>query len=151
MVLLESTLNGARFRHEVLHEARCAAVGNAQHVVHHENLAVGIRACADPNDRHVQRFGHCFAQAGGHALQQNHRGACLDQHCRIVDDLLGLCRFAALHFIATQLVNGLRRQTQMGAHRYTAARQFAYAVGHPRFALYLDQFRACSHERRAIF
>src|SRR6478752_3414873 len=57
--------------HEVAYEAWLAPGRDIEHVVGHENLSVGIRTCADADDRHVQRGGDLFAQAGGDALQQH--------------------------------------------------------------------------------
>src|SRR5688572_27015444 len=62
---LDVLLQGVEIRtgavHEILHEARLAARGDVEHVVQHQDLAVGVGPGADADHRHFERLGDALA------------------------------------------------------------------------------------------
>src|SRR5690554_2543310 len=150
METAEGTGNVLGLGHVVFDEARRAAVGDAQDVVHDKNLAVGVGSGADADDRYVQGFSNGTSQAGGYALEQDNRSAGFDQGAGIRKDRISLLSIAPLHLVAAQLMDGLGRQAQVGTHRYATAGQLAHAFGHPRFTLDLDDFGPRAHQGSGV-
>jgi hypothetical protein len=64
----------------------------------------------------------------------------------ILQQTLGI----ALHAVSTQLVDRLRGEPDMTAHRDAALDQEAHRVGHGRAALELDDLRSGNHEPGGI-
>lgn len=66
-VVLHRRADIAALRQEVLGEFWRVAAGDAEGVVHHQDLAVGAVAGADADDRNGERFGDLACQLGRHA------------------------------------------------------------------------------------
>ena len=59
---------------KILHESRRAPHCDSEHIVKHENLSIDVGACADPDDRHIQRVGHRLTEFVRHAFEQHDIG-----------------------------------------------------------------------------
>ena len=124
--------------------------GDAKGVVHHQDLTVGHVACANTNHRNRQGFSNTLRQLNRHALQHQQLGACGFQRQGIIKQRLGGVT-AALHFISTKDVDGLRRQAQMAAHRHGALGEHLHRIHQPGAAFNFDHVSASTHDRCRVF
>src|SRR5215469_13320533 len=83
--------------HEVTHEARLAPGGDVEHVVGDEDLAVGVGAGADPDDRHVELPGDRLAECRRDAFEQYDVGPGGFQASRLIQQPRGRLALAPLH------------------------------------------------------
>ena len=140
-------LDAAAAGEEVLREFRRARI-QAQHVVQHQHLAGTVGAGADADGGNRQRLGDGPAQRGRHHFQHDQAGTGCFQRTRIGDQLRGGRFLAPLHLVAAELVDRLRQQTEVRAHRNAALRQEGDGVDHHRAAFQLDHVRARRHQPR---
>src|SRR6188768_2914931 len=82
--------------HEIPDEPRLAPRGDVEHVVQHEDLAIGVRSRADADDRHVERLGDLLAELRRNAFEQHDVRARGLQRLRAVDHALRRRFVAAL-------------------------------------------------------
>src|SRR5688500_18977373 len=98
---LDVTLQRVEIRtgavHEILHEARLAAGGDVEDVVQHQDLAVGVRAGADADHRHLERRGDALAELRRNAFEQDDVGARGLERLGAVEHALRGGLVAALH------------------------------------------------------
>ena len=66
----------ARLGKEILGKFRNVAAGNAESVMHHQDLPIGDVARADADHRNGQGFGDAFRQGDRDALQHQQLRAC---------------------------------------------------------------------------
>ena len=92
-------------------------VVDAEHIVHHQNLSVAIRAGADADDRRLQFPRQAPPQRLRHILGQHHVGAVRDAFVRLAHQRVGLRRLFTLAPQAAEFVHRLRAQPDMRAHR----------------------------------
>lgn len=91
-----------------------AAGGHGEHVLDHEDLAVGAGARADADgEGRGELLCDVGAQVGGHALEDDGKGAGLLEREGVGDELLGCLGALALDLEAAEGVDGLRRQADV--------------------------------------
>src|SRR5690242_10645802 len=109
-------------------------IEQAQHVVNHQHLAIATNAGTDPDGRNRETPGDFLGQIHRHAFQHDRERAGFFHRQRIAQYRLASLLVAALNFITTKLMYGLRREADMAhdrdaglherfdgfAHRYAA-------------------------------
>lgn len=78
---------------------------DAQHVVHHEYLAVYTAARTDTDDGNRQLLGYSGCQCGRNFFEYKPEATYLFEQMGIFDELLGLGLFAGTHGISAELVD----------------------------------------------
>src|SRR5712692_1207980 len=92
-----------------LHELRRLAGGEAEEVVEHQHLAVGLRPSADADGRDTNGARHPSRQDRRHPFQHQAESPGLLQRLRVGQDAIGLGLALALYLEAAHLVHELRR------------------------------------------
>src|SRR5690348_8243993 len=106
-VALESVEVIARAFHEITYEARLPAGGDIQHVIGDKNLAVGVGARTDTDDRHVELRSDGLAERCRDAFEQHDIGAGGFQAPRLIEEPRSGLALAALVAKAAGLVHRL--------------------------------------------
>ena len=88
-------------------------------------------------------------QRGRHHLQHDQAGTGGFQRARVGDQLRGGGILASLHPVAAELVDRLRQQAEMRAHRNAALGEEGDGLDHHRAAFQLDHVRARRHQPRS--
>ena len=145
-VVLHCRADIAALRQEVLGELRRMAAGDAEGVVHHQDLAVGAVAGADADDRNGQRFGDLARQLGRHAFQHQQLNTGQFQILRVLQQLFGGQFVTSLYLIAAEHVDRLRRQAQVAAHRHCALGEHFHRVAQPAAAFQFHHVGAGAHQ-----
>ena len=133
----DGALYGAGDRPELFHELGHPG-GEAQHVLHDQDLPVTGSRCPDADGRD----GGLARDAGGkglrHGLEHDGKGTCLGHDPRILLDRRPLVLGAPLRLEAAEHVDGLRRQADVGHHRHAPLGEKADGLGHAPSAFELD-------------
>lgn len=95
------------FGQEVLGELGHITGGDAEGIVHHQDLAVGGRASTNADHRDPQCLGDALGQGDRHALEHQQLDAGFLQAERLTVDLLGLILVTPLHLEAAKHMDGL--------------------------------------------
>jgi len=122
---------------KIAHKPRRASLGDVQHVVQDEYLAIGARTRADTDDRHVQLARDRLAQFVRHALEQHDVGTGILESRRGGNHRLRLRAVAPLHLEAADLVHGLRLEPEVCADRDIVTREMLDDLELPVAALVL--------------
>ena len=105
---------------ERLGEARRARLVEAEHVVHHEHLAVALGAGADADSRDCDARSYFARQRRRHALDHDRKCARGFERGGVLEQSLAasgsVARFAALHAMPAHPMDRLRRQPDMTHH-----------------------------------
>ena len=94
-----------------------------------------------------RRWQICLREFHRNAFEQQDARAGFFENQRFFDDRVRLIRVAALHAIAADPVDRLRRQAHVRAHRYAAFGQQPARLGEPRAAFEFYDVRAGAHQR----
>src|ERR1700737_1147682 len=107
-------------------------------VLDDEHLSIAMRSRADADGRHAERFGHSLTEDARNALEDDREGASVFQCLGVFEDLLRRLVTATLDTHATELVDELRRQSQMAHHRDAHRGQGFRVADDAPAALHLD-------------
>src|ERR1700728_3948906 len=130
---------------------RPAAGGDVQHVVEHQNLAVGVGARTDADDRHVQLRGDRLAELRRNAFEQHDVRTGRLQTLGFIEQPRGRFALATLDAESAGLVRRLRLEPQVGADRDVVAGQKLDDLGLAAAALELHHLRtALLHESHGV-
>ena len=121
----------------------------AEEVVPDLHLAVALRAGADADGRDVELLGDDARDVDGHRLEDDGVGAGFLQGHGVVQQADGGGGRLALHLVAAELVDRLRRQAEVAHHRDAGLDEQAHRLGDARAALQLDGLRAALLEHAA--
>src|SRR5882762_8221708 len=97
-------------------EFRSLVEGEAKHIVHYQDLAVAVRAGTDPDGGDAQLAGDLRGEFAGHGFENDGEGACGFHGAGVAQQLLGAIGGLALHAVAAQRVDGLRREADVAHH-----------------------------------
>ena len=121
-----------------LHKARARAGANAEQVVPHEHLPVGLATGTDADGRDPDAFGDGSGNLGRYAFKHEREGAGGFHSDRILNQLQRSVGCAALRAEAAERGRTLGRQAEMTHHRNPRTNDRADAVEGWSSALYLD-------------
>lgn len=117
------------------------AAVQAQHVVHHQHLAIAAGAGTNADGGHAERGADLGGDRRGHAFQHDQAGTGVDHGLRVAAQLLA--GFAApLHRVTAKTQHRLRGQPQVRADRDLALDQIADHLELVPGSLDLDHLRA---------
>ena len=92
-----------------------------------EHLAVGRRPCADPDRRHRQCLGDALGYRGRNGFEHDREAARCFERERVLEELPGLIRRAALRLEAAEHGRRLRGQADMAHYPDARAADRVYA------------------------
>ena len=97
-----------RLGQKVLGELGHITRGDAEGIVHYQDLAIGRGASSDADHRDAQRLGDAIGQRSGHTLEHQQLNTSRLQFEGLTVDLLRLKLVAPLHLEAAKDMDGLR-------------------------------------------
>src|SRR5688500_17460931 len=96
-----------------LDELGCEAIEQAKQIMCNQDLPVAARARANPNDWDGNTLGDQLREPGRHRFQHDAKAACLFEDHSIFHESFGGNRSLALSAESAELMDGLRRETEM--------------------------------------
>ena len=92
--------------------------GDAEEVMHNEDLAVAVFAGADADDRNMEALGDRFCEGGGDLFEDDTGAAGFFEQLGVFFEFFGFYLFFGADVIGAEFVNGLGCQSEMADDGY---------------------------------